>query len=259
MAIEFRKCEACGKSNRLNRKICFSCGAKLSKGIVPPEKHEEPSPYSSEPDAITPLGSQQSKLIMDVMSKMDRFTVTVAVISLIVGFFIGREYLKYELRSAMRSAISGVNKGIQDVLGGAKRPTRTSVPAKKSISPKKPSPIGINLLNKSYHKADIMAGDSGDRIDFTLELTNRIDKDMDAFTGAIFFTDIFDRQILKLNFTYDNPLASGETNTWKGGMEYNRFVDSHRKLRSTDSEKISVDLLVKEVIYSDGTRKTFSE
>ncbi len=55
MAIEFRKCEACGRSNRLTRKICFSCGANLSTGIVPPEKHEEPtSPSessSSEQDA----------------------------------------------------------------------------------------------------------------------------------------------------------------------------------------------------------------
>ncbi len=30
MAIEFRKCEACGRSNRLTRKICFSCGANLT-------------------------------------------------------------------------------------------------------------------------------------------------------------------------------------------------------------------------------------
>jgi len=55
MAIEFRKCEACGRSNRTTRKICFSCGANLLTGIAPPEISEEPglppTSSSSERDA----------------------------------------------------------------------------------------------------------------------------------------------------------------------------------------------------------------
>jgi len=170
MAIQFVPCKACARPNRSNRTICLSCGANISTGIVPSETHEESEssgkPPSVEQDSATTAASQQVKALF---GRMDKSTVGVIVISLIVGYFIGREHLKYELRSAMRTAFSGVGDSLQDMFGKPNERTRTSVPIKKSASPTKPSPI------------------------------------------------------------------------------------------TSEKDNLSVDLIVKEVIYSDGTRKTYSE
>jgi hypothetical protein len=146
MAIEFVPCKACAVLNLSDQTICVSCGADISTGVVPPEIHRESEssgkPPLVEQDAVTTAASHQDK---PLFGRMDRSTVGVIVISLIVGFFIGREQLKYELRSTMRTAFSGVGESLQDIFGKSKERTGTSVPIKKSASPKKPSPITIDV------------------------------------------------------------------------------------------------------------------
>ncbi|MFQ5663697.1 MAG: hypothetical protein ACE5HL_07690 [Terriglobia bacterium] len=44
------------------------------------------------------------------------YLVAVAAVSLVVGYFAGREHVKYEIRSAMQDALSGVS----GILGGAR-------------------------------------------------------------------------------------------------------------------------------------------
>jgi len=65
MTIEFRKCEACGRSNRLTRKICFSCGANLSTGIVPPAKNEEPRPSPQSSSSEQDTGQRAVETVTD--------------------------------------------------------------------------------------------------------------------------------------------------------------------------------------------------
>src|SRR6266508_63251 len=90
--------------------------------------------------------------------------------------------------------------------------------------------IFITLLNKNFHKADYSAGDSGDRIDFSFQLTNHLEKDIRAFTGVVVFKDLFERVILRMGITDERGIRSGGTSQWKGGMEYNQFEEEHNRL-----------------------------
>lgn len=42
MAIQFVKCKACSKPQRLDRLLCLSCGADIQTGVHPNTKVEEP-------------------------------------------------------------------------------------------------------------------------------------------------------------------------------------------------------------------------
>ncbi len=53
----------------------------------------------------------------------------------------------------MRTAFSGVGDGLQDMFGKPNERTRTSVPIKKSASPKKPS-LSVDLLVKEVIYSD---------------------------------------------------------------------------------------------------------
>ena len=87
MDMEFRKCGACGRSNRPTRKVCFSCGANLSTGIVPAAKNEVliPSPQSSslEQDA----GQGFVEVITDTNDDRKRLLGIVGSIILIIAVF----------------------------------------------------------------------------------------------------------------------------------------------------------------------------
>lgn len=119
--------------------------------------------------------------------------------------------------------------------------------------------ISVILLSKNFHQADYDAGDSGDRIDFIFQFTNHLGKDIRAFTGVVVFKDLFERIILRLGITDESSIRSGGVSQWKGGMEYNQFVDEHNRLLNIGKNDLLVEFLLKQVIYTDGTRATFSE
>ena len=49
------------------------------------------------------------------MDKQKLFIIGALIIGLIAGYFIGREHLKYEMRSAIEQAFSGFGKGMQGI------------------------------------------------------------------------------------------------------------------------------------------------
>lgn len=129
-------------------------------------------------------------------------------------------------------------------------PQPTNVPNKQ---------ISVTLLTKNFHQADYDAGDAGDRIDFTFQFTSHLTKDIRAFTGAVIFRDLFERVILRLGITDEHGIRSGGTCQWKGGMEYNQFVEEHTRLLNTGKNDLIVEFLLEQAIYADGTRGIFNE
>jgi len=119
--------------------------------------------------------------------------------------------------------------------------------------------ISITLINKNFHQADYSAGDSGDRIDFILQFTNHLSKDIRAFTGFVIFKDLFERIILRMGITDERGIRSGVTSQWKGGMGYNQFEEQSTRLLNTGKNDLIVEFLLKQVIYTDGTREAFNE
>lgn len=117
--------------------------------------------------------------------------------------------------------------------------------------------VSLRLAKKGMTKADIMTRTYTDSIDFTLELTNNLPKDIRAFTGKVTFSDLFDRKIIDIGITYEDGLKVGETKNWDRGLDYNQFMDSHQRLASIDKKDLRVTLALDQVIYTDGTKENF--
>lgn len=145
-------------------------------------------------------------------------------------------------------------------LSRIERPAVTATPSAPPESLNAPNKqISITLLNKNFHQADYSAGDSGDRIDFIFQFTNHLKKDIRAFTGGVVFKDLFERIILRMVITEEGGIRSGGTSQWRGGMEFNQFEEAHKRLLNVGNNDLIVEFLLKQVIYTDGTREAFNE
>lgn len=130
----------------------------------------------------------------------------------------------------------------------------------KIESKEKESPlISIELVKKNYHKATYTAVDSGDRIDFVFRFTNHLMKDIRAFTGAVFFRDLFERNILRVDLTNEQMVQPKGSIDWRGGIEFNQFDSDHQRLLTVDQKDLSVDFVVQHIIFADGSRQSFGE
>lgn len=119
--------------------------------------------------------------------------------------------------------------------------------------------ISVDLLSKKFREANLLAGDAGDSIDLTLQFTNHLSKDVRAFTGSIVFKDLFDKDILNVELTDESGVRSGKTSIWKGGINYNQFLENHSRLLSIKESDVIIELILERVIYKDGTREVFSQ
>jgi hypothetical protein len=142
----------------------------------------------------------------------------------------------------------------QSIAPQDKLPAIVNTPEKKEEV--KPA-ISVALLSKTFHKADYSLGDSGDRIDLTLTFYNYLKKDVRAIKGTVVFRDLFDEVILRVNLTDETGMRAGGNSQWRGGIEYNQFIDSHQRLLSIDTNDTGISFELESVIYTDGTRERF--
>ena len=119
--------------------------------------------------------------------------IAAALAGLVIGYFAGREHMKYEIRSAFQSAAEDMRRNLSSVLGGHSSDQGSSnrQPPPASTS-NVPSPLEVTLLQKGFKSADIHAGDFEDDITMVLSLKNVTDKDIRAFDGTLIFTDLLE-------------------------------------------------------------------
>ncbi len=115
----------------------------------------------------------------------------------------------------------------------------------------------VFLVRKSFHKADLMAGDAGDRIELSLRFNSQLPRDARAFKGAIVFQDLFSEIILSVALTHESGLKAGGVALWDGGILYNQFLPSHQRLLSTLEKDLITTFNLEAVVYLDGTSERF--
>ena len=115
------------------------------------------------------------------------------------------------------------------------------------------APILIELVRKTFRD-----GDFQDQIQFEFRFTSRLDKPVRAFTGVVVLQDLFERDIIRVTLTVEEPLRPGGTVTWEGGINYNQFMGSHQRLRSIAQSDLVTNFELEMVIFQDGTRQSFS-
>lgn len=116
----------------------------------------------------------------------------------------------------------------------------------------------VAMTHLQYHDADYMKGvDAGFSVGFAFQ--NKSSRDLAGVKGTIRFADIFDDEIRTVSLSVDDGIGAGETLTWRGGFDYNRFRGPDKKLRSTAVDKLRVSWIPETYLFADGSRMDVSQ
>lgn len=121
-----------------------------------------------------------------------------------------------------------------------------------------PDLVTVSMMSKSYHQASYSGNDVEDRIDFVLIFSSNLTKDIKAFKGKLVIKDLFDEEIAIINFTDETGIRLGNKYEWRGGIEFDKFSEQHRRLVSISSNDVMVSFILEKVLYSDGNRESFT-
>lgn len=229
---------------------CPTCGIIYAKF-----RPQTPTPRSA-PASPPPSSSPQSFAHAEPMeprtTKIPAWVIP-AVVALVVGYFAGREHIKYELRQTFQAAAEGVTKSFGAALGGKETEQKKESPLAK---PKEPAPLSVTLNRKSFREANYSAGVQ-DAITFAVTFNNLTGKDIRAFDGTLTFTDLLENQILSAGLAINDPVSSGSQLEWSGELAYNQFIDRHQRLRNEDFQNLKIRFYTKKILFSDGSVKEF--
>lgn len=169
---------------------------------------------------------------------------------LIIGYFLGREHVKYELRSAFQDAAAGISKGIGNAFGGS-----DSKPKEKRVKAPdvKKFPIKATLQKKGFFEGEY----GKNAITFTVDFENTTGKAVRAFDGALVFTDLLGNEIISAALAINDPIDQGQKLTWEGKLDFNQFIAAHGSLRSAEIQNTKTVFVLKRVLFQDGEVREF--
>jgi hypothetical protein len=115
--------------------------------------------------------------------------------------------------------------------------------------------LSFGLTGKSYLRSDAHANRYQDLLLMDFEYENKSEKDIRAFTGAVVFSDIFDRECFRVGLTVDKSIAAGKKVRENGRtLEMNQFNDAHKRLIATETENLHVRFEPESILFADGSR-----
>lgn len=110
------------------------------------------------------------------------------------------------------------------------------------------------LLKKGYSKEDL---EEMVWFDVAFDTSNLPAKSR-AIKGALIISDLFDEVIMRIYWTINKPLSPGEEYVEKGtNFAYNEFLNHHQWVRFTEKEDMKVSFEVRNIIFEDGSRKSY--
>jgi len=192
------------------------------------------------------------------MAKVPVGYVAVGLATAVIGYFAGREHLKYEMRNALQSAAEGIATGF-----GLKPTAEEATPedqTKETSTPsqeERPKPIGAELISKGFHAADTHNNEYQDYITIGIRFENLTGQDLRAFDGIIVITDVLDNEIMAATASITDPIKAGASFRWDGTIDYNQFKPEHRKLRSVEKRDLKAIFRPRKLLFSDGTTQEF--
>lgn len=114
--------------------------------------------------------------------------------------------------------------------------------------------VALTVFDKGFSEPDLSSGQYQSYILLKCAFENHSQKDVRAFTGAIRFTDLFDKPITDVDITVSDPVKAGAKGTSPVWVEYNNFNDTLRALRTVELKDLKVVWVPRSIIHSDGTR-----
>ena len=108
---------------------------------------------------------------------------------------------------------------------------------------------------KSFKGSNPEVGIYQNFITVEINFFNKSGKDIRAFDGKLTFTDLLDNPIFSSSLAVNDPIAASGNLTWSGDIEYNQFLDSHRRLRAENTSNLKIQFSVEKILFADGTTK----
>ena len=174
------------------------------------------------------------------------------VIGLIVGFFVGREYLKWEIRSTIEASFNFADKKMNP---SKRRSVGSRTPAAKAVQSEgdKPSKPAAPPRNEQLIKVAFAGKQSSNiGVELSFNLTNRTGKVIQSLKGGVHIYDQFGDHLSGLEIKRDQPIAIGQTVS-DGGV----WPVGKRTVELLENGRAGLIFKVEHVIYEDGTQEQF--
>jgi len=248
---ESEACPKCGVIYSKAEKV-FELRAKLENqkntSTTPPRRVSPSFPSSVRENAA---GSVKSTNLVKYAA--------VGLFGVVIGFFAGREYMRYQIAMAFADAA----KGAMAAIGGGASP----ITAQKTLEAPKPEapkaavedhdPFTVQLTKKSFREANFHDSYVSPAVEFTLVFVNTTGQSVRAFDGVLTFTDLLDNKLISVHTAINDAATPGRALTWEGELNYNQFMDSHQRLKEARIENLKIKFHTTKVLFSDGTTKTY--
>lgn len=175
------------------------------------------------------------------------------VVCLVIGYFAGREHVKYQMRTAMQEAFKEFQTGLSAAFGGGEPREKKAEPA----TPVNEQPIIASLVKKGFSPTDIYNGKYEDEVTITIKFENGTGEEIRAFDGVLEFTDLLENRIIGSRIEINESIAPDSALSWDGALEYNQFMNDHKRLRSEPKENLKVVFHAGKVLFADGAIKEY--
>lgn len=250
--VKFSECPKCGYARKETDEApdwqCPSCGVAYNKVSNAKQSTRNESGHS------TVYLSQHERISNTRISEPVKL-VLVAFVFLILGYFAGREHLKYELKQTFTKAAEEMQKGLSEAFGGSQQQPKSTKPVRQPPKPEKKIPryFDVAMVKKGFMESDYKAGRPDDAITFTILFKNKSGRNIRAFDGDLTFTDLLDNKILSANVAINESVGDGDTLRWPGKLNFNQFIDRHQRLKNAEFENLKVLFELEKVLFSDGS------
>lgn len=130
---------------------------------------------------------------------------------------------------------------------------------KKEAEDKMNAALTVALTKLEWYPADYRNRIISDGFNIEVGMENKTGVEITAVKGSLRLADSFDDEIKTLNFSSDVTIPPGEAVTWKGGIDYNQFMNEDQKLKSTAFNKLKVTWHPAAYIFADGSKMELPE
>lgn len=245
------KCPKCGYERKVTDFApdwqCPSCGVAYVKvsGATSSLSSESASNKVSE----TKTSVVKSRYTLSIPIKI----LLVGFVCLTVGYFAGREHLKYELRQTFIAASEKIKRDLSSTLRNNNISDSKSNEKEYKPEEERQKPFSISLIKKGFMEHNYQANIPSDAITFTIAFTNLTGKNIRAFDGRVIFTDLLGNEILIASLAINDPISADSKIEWDGQINFNQFIDHHQKLRSAEFANINIAFEAKKILFDDGS------
>jgi hypothetical protein len=121
------------------------------------------------------------------------------------------------------------------------------------------SAASVTVTGKRQQPEDPQAGRFSHHAVLTVAVANTGDRAITGIKGRLVVRDLFDDDVIALQFKHDDPLAPGARATGERFYEINRYIDEQTRLYGMEMEKLRFTWEPQTILFADGSKLEVAE